>query len=438
MIENRFPNLGKLSVSIIENWAEPVLGKSAISEIKSPLIERQLLDSIGQALSKTEQRFIKEHLDKDVCDAIINLPLATLPSVLQAAREFYSRPTDNILENAISQQLVHNFSNVEPERLQFGVSTYINIFRQELANLSGEIREKLDTGANLNIQNNTERIVSSLEQLIQILSKKTNRNTEQDEVLQVHDNLRLGLKERKNIRRLGNAVYQAEALYAEGKLPNDLNNLLRVAREMYDQIRQQHGDLLTRMRFHDLLTCKEARDELSERLAIGERYFYDSTSNDYIPMENICAQASKLHEVASEQAFEPLISKINDNLSSNPFYVSQLIREGLELPFHDIHKRVLEQKMFEVELHIHSQEKSVAQFIKRELTMPEYELVKLAVTKDWTVRQIAKELNISVAVVDIQLGQIYEKLRNHLGLEQVNPTILTTILGSYWKNENTG
>ncbi len=77
-------------------------------------------------------------------------------------------------------------------------------------------------------------------------------------------------------------------------------------------------------------------------------------------------------------------------------------------------------------------------FVKNELTIKERGIAKLAITNDWTSRQIAKELNISISIVDIQLNQICEKVKNHFGLEQVNLTILATILGGYFRNQKAG
>ncbi len=437
-LKKRFPNLGKLSISIIEKWAEPVLGKDGISEIKSPLLEKQLLDSIGEALSKTEHRFTKEYPDKDVCDAIINLPLANLPSVVQAARDFYNRLTDDGLENTLNQQLASNFPRLTPERLRLGVSTYINIFRQELAILSSEVREKLSAYANLNIQVNTKQIAANLEQLIQVLTSVENQNKEKGGSQQIHNEIRSGLKERKNIRILGNSVYEAEALYTEGKLPEELINLLYAGRKAYDEIRQEQGEETSSMRFGDLHSCKIALDKIRERVIRGEQYYYDATIDEVRPSIEILRFADTLFKQRSEDTAQYVIDLVNKNLSSHPFYAAQLLRDNLELPFHDFEKQILEKKLASVGQYLQNQEQSIIRFVERELTSTERDTAKLAVANDWTSRQIAKELKISTSVIDIQLNQICEKMQNHFGLEQANLTTLIIILGSYWRNQKTG
>ncbi len=64
IISQRFPHLGKLSLAILEHLVEPVLGEKAISEIKAPVAENALLESIGQALEIAEKRFTTDCDDK--------------------------------------------------------------------------------------------------------------------------------------------------------------------------------------------------------------------------------------------------------------------------------------------------------------------------------------------------------------------------------------
>ncbi len=48
----RFPNLSNLSIAILEHLVESTLGKSAIDEVKKPYAEKQIFDSLGQALTQ--------------------------------------------------------------------------------------------------------------------------------------------------------------------------------------------------------------------------------------------------------------------------------------------------------------------------------------------------------------------------------------------------
>ncbi|MCI0561041.1 MAG: hypothetical protein MN733_21350, partial [Nitrososphaera sp.] len=156
--QSRFPNLGKLSLAILEHLVEPVVGKEAKDEIKAPLVERELKASLAKTLEETERVFIIEHDDADVREAVVNLPLANLPSILQAVRTFYSRPNDLSLGKVLRDQLKVSYPTVPSERLESGVTHYLAILRDELVNLPGDIREKLQAQAVLHVADTLDRI----------------------------------------------------------------------------------------------------------------------------------------------------------------------------------------------------------------------------------------------------------------------------------------
>ncbi len=165
----RFPNLGQLSIALLENLVRPVLGEKAVDEIKTPLIERDLRDKLSKALELTEKRFIAEYSDKLICKLVLNLPLHNIPTIFEYVRSFYLKPTDTSLANALQSQIESDVPNVSKERIQVAVSKYLRILRDELANLPGEVRDKLNTIATLSIQDNTSRMADSLEKIEQRL-----------------------------------------------------------------------------------------------------------------------------------------------------------------------------------------------------------------------------------------------------------------------------
>ena len=165
--KSRFPNLGKLSIAILEHTVKPIIGEKAIDEIKSPVVEKDLITSLGTALEKTEKRFINEYGDKEICEIVLNLPLSNLPTVLQAIRAFYSSPNDSYLGQVLIEQLKAYSHNVSADRIDLGVSAYLRFFRDELANLNGDVREKIAVHATLNIQDNTARIANTLDQILE-------------------------------------------------------------------------------------------------------------------------------------------------------------------------------------------------------------------------------------------------------------------------------
>lgn len=172
--KSRFPNLGKLSIALLEHTVKPIIGEKAIDEIKSPVVEKNLINSLEIALEKAEKRFISEYGDKEICEVVLNLPLSDLPSVIQAVRTFCSSPNDPTLGQVLSEQLKISFRNLSSERIDSGVSAYIRFLRDELANLSGDVRDKLSVHATLNIQDNTTRIATTMERILANLAIKDN------------------------------------------------------------------------------------------------------------------------------------------------------------------------------------------------------------------------------------------------------------------------
>jgi tetratricopeptide (TPR) repeat protein len=162
---SRFPNIGNLSIAILEHIVEPILGEKAIDEIKAPVLEKDLIESLSKALQNTEKRFVKENKDKQVNEAIINLPLANLPSIVQAVRNFYSQPNDPTFSQIVAAQLTANFPNISKSKIETSVSKYISILREEFINLPSEIREKLNTLSLLSVKSNTERMADTLERI---------------------------------------------------------------------------------------------------------------------------------------------------------------------------------------------------------------------------------------------------------------------------------
>jgi hypothetical protein len=161
-IPSRFPNLGKLSIAILEHIVEPTLGEKALEELKAPSVEKGLRDSLAKALETTEKRFVGEYDDVLVRDAVLSLPLANLPTVLNAVRAFYSRPNDSALGQVLCNQLKGSFPSLSTGRIESGVDAYLIILREELVNLSGDTREKLQAQAILRAADTLKRIETHL------------------------------------------------------------------------------------------------------------------------------------------------------------------------------------------------------------------------------------------------------------------------------------
>ncbi|GAB4539565.1 MAG: hypothetical protein Fur002_04940 [Anaerolineales bacterium] len=174
--------------------------------------------------------------------------------------------------------------------------------------------------------------------------------------------LRGGLRDLKNIKRLGAAVYEAEALDAEGKLTKELQTLLRESREKYNQIRTAQGDETTMMRFGDLAARKEARDRIASRLAKGEQYVYDVTSNEDKPAFDMLREADKLLEQQSADTAQYEFDVVNGLLPAHPGGAKARLENALARPFYDFDRKKLERKLEEVNQLI-EQQKGAEAFI---------------------------------------------------------------------------
>jgi hypothetical protein len=141
----RFPRLGKLSTALLEHLVDPVIGQDARDIIKAPVIERELQTILAEILIRTEAQFINDYDDKDLGQVLVDLPLATLPSVQSAIRDFYNHPTDTALQQILIQRLSDNLPKLEQTRIKRAVNTYLEILKQHLiaAAPSPELREKL-------------------------------------------------------------------------------------------------------------------------------------------------------------------------------------------------------------------------------------------------------------------------------------------------------
>lgn len=161
--KSRIPDLGKVSIAIIEHSIEPILGEKAIAELRSPVYEKELRESLEMALKISERRFATELRDDKVCEAVLSLPLADLPTLQEALRKFYERPTDSTFAEVLRSRLSNDYTSLSKSQIDSAITSYIAILREELVPVSDEIRNKLNAYAMLGTERNTARIVEVLE-----------------------------------------------------------------------------------------------------------------------------------------------------------------------------------------------------------------------------------------------------------------------------------
>jgi len=154
--------------------------------------------------------------------------------------------------------------------------------------------------------------------------------------------LRAGLKEQRDIKKLGDAVYQAEALDVEGKLGEEFVGLLKSARDYYDDLRTEMGQETTMARFGDLDAKNRAWELARDKLNKGINTYYHSVLDKYVPTVEYVEEAHRLYEEKSAEtaAYELEIAKVS--LPDNPKGASDRLSKALELPFMAQHVGTLE------------------------------------------------------------------------------------------------
>jgi len=166
---SRFPNLGKLSIALLEHVVEPFIGKGAIAEVKDPLLAKQETDKVISAIVSAEKRFKEKGIDDAICQALVNLSVGDLPSAQQAMVNFFHRPNDNeTLTKALLERFAQDFPTMPSDRREAAVFEYVAVLREELLNVSTEIREKLTALATLRMQASLEQLVEAMNQFVKL------------------------------------------------------------------------------------------------------------------------------------------------------------------------------------------------------------------------------------------------------------------------------
>jgi len=141
--------------------------------------------------------------------------------------------------------------------------------------------------------------------------------------------LRSDLKSTRDIRRLADAVYRAEAWEAEDRLPPDLIKLLAKARAAMDEQRITMGQQTTMMRFGDLQARRQARDGIEERVSKGDRYIFDATTNQNRPATEVLEIANQLYKEASTDTAQYLEDRIRGEQERYPIYALRRLENAL-------------------------------------------------------------------------------------------------------------
>ncbi|MBI3741003.1 MAG: hypothetical protein HY257_04510, partial [Chloroflexi bacterium] len=174
-MSKHYPDIGKLSVAILEHLVKPVLGDEAIKEIKAPVTQKEERDSVMSALANAEKKFTKQFKDKKIAGLVLDLSLASLASVSEAVIAFYNNPTDENLGTVLREQLKKDSAKLSAAQIDSAVDAYIKILRDEFINLSKEFRDKSGTLAAVKTEEHTARTANAVEQLVEKFSAPTSQ-----------------------------------------------------------------------------------------------------------------------------------------------------------------------------------------------------------------------------------------------------------------------
>lgn len=169
-VMTRIEKLGKLSLTILENFVGKTLGENFIQELKSGYDQ---YETLIKALSRTENRFIEEYTNKDLSTALfIDLSQKDRPTLQSAIKEFYNHPTDQSLPKAIETILLGDLKNITKTEAENAIRTYISILKEELAILDPQFRENIRVLADLSGEKSQKEMVDILRRVEHLITKE--------------------------------------------------------------------------------------------------------------------------------------------------------------------------------------------------------------------------------------------------------------------------
>lgn len=267
-------------------------------------------------------------------------------------------------------------------------------------------------------------IKSSVQEIYRLTVDKSTK--EDSDIL-----LKVQLEERQNLQVLKDAIYRAESIYAVGKLPKELAELLYSATRFYETARYEHGLQTTLMRYGDLQERKESVYQLTELVTSGERFIFDVMTNELRPAYEVLQEAILLYEQLSADITRDELDKANLALPHLPIKARNRLREVLQQPLLEMHRRILDEKMDQINRLVNQHLSQCRSFLEQELTKQEREIVLFVACNGWMSKQIVENSNLPLSVVDMHLEHICQKLKRYFGLRMANLGTISTIFEEY-------
>ena len=186
------------------------------------------------------------------------------------------------------------------------------------------------------------------------LSKKEESRISDDQLIA----LKLKLANNDGGPELEEGVREGESLIAEGRLPDDLVELVRKARERFDEIRTRSHQITTNMHFGNLEQSYQSISELEALIFKGQMVTYDAVIEDYRKTHEVLDEARTIWRDRSLEAVQYAFSNIDRYLKEHKPRIAKNILDRARLdagdppqprPFHEDAIRKLDEKTDEID-----------------------------------------------------------------------------------------
>jgi hypothetical protein len=143
--------LGKLSIALLENLVEPVIGQDAIDLLKNPVIEKELNTRLSEVLATCEKSFVQNFENFHLSNALINSSFENKDALRKAVRAFFHNPANTELRSLLNKQIQQHLPFSDVQEIDGAVCQYLKLLHRDLLPLSSAFREKTTALAQLNI-----------------------------------------------------------------------------------------------------------------------------------------------------------------------------------------------------------------------------------------------------------------------------------------------
>lgn len=293
---------------------------------KSLLSYQDLVLGSGGNLNDIYQRLMGQLRNSATDDADINRAIEKCSSILSSVDMLNDKEIDQW--NTLRDQFNIERTRRRNKYYEAGVSA------REAGDLDGA-RENFSKIIALNLNDKEAR-----EQLVE-LNKSVADSISEAEIRILENKL----KSENNLNVLTKAIQEAEALYQQGKLSENLIQEYFSAIELRDKIRARHGIVTTKARIGNLQDAYDAVFEVEEAIKGGQAYWYDE-SGENIPIAKYLERVNLLWQDRSLVFYNDTEIAVKNNLDSHQpdvalnIYKNRRLVKGTdkEQPIHESHK----------------------------------------------------------------------------------------------------